>query len=89
MRSETCRANICDEETQSLINFVYLVGLRIYYKMIHGPYNIKLSNTKTHGGFYLQFNIANSMLFFIHDSIYILVVSVFTISLLLLAFIFI
>ena len=22
-------------------NFVYLVGLHIYYKMIHGPYNIK------------------------------------------------
>ena len=22
-------------------HFVYLVGLHIYYKMIHGPYNIK------------------------------------------------
>ena len=29
-------------KTQSLENFVYLVGLHIYYKMIHGPYNIKL-----------------------------------------------
>ena len=28
-------------KTQSLKNFVYLVGLHIYYKMIHGPYNIK------------------------------------------------
>ena len=42
MRSETCRANIYDEWTQPLKNFVYLVGLHIYYKMIHGPYNIKL-----------------------------------------------
>ena len=23
-------------------HIVYLVGLHIYYKMIHGPYNIKL-----------------------------------------------
>ena len=29
-------------KTQSLRNFVYLVGLHIFYKMIHGPYNIKL-----------------------------------------------
>ena len=29
-------------KTQSLKNFVYLVGLHVYYKMIHGPYNIKL-----------------------------------------------
>ena len=29
-------------ETQSLEKFVYLVGLHIYYKMIHGPYSIKL-----------------------------------------------
>ena len=29
-------------KTQSLKDFVYLVGLHIYYKMIHGPYNIKL-----------------------------------------------
>ena len=28
-------------KTQSLKNFVYLVGLHIYYKMIHAPYNIK------------------------------------------------
>ena len=28
-------------KTQSLKNFVYLVGLHIYYKMIHGPYNIE------------------------------------------------
>ena len=27
---ETCRANICDEYTQSLKKFVYLVGLHIY-----------------------------------------------------------
>ena len=26
-----------------LQHFVYLVGLHIYYKMIHGPYNIKLN----------------------------------------------
>ena len=31
-------------KTQSLKNFVYLVGLHIYYKMIHGPYNIKHLN---------------------------------------------
>ena len=30
-------------KTQSLKNFVYLVGPYIYYKMIHGPYNIKLT----------------------------------------------
>ena len=29
-------------KTQSLKNFVYLVGLHIYYNMIHGPYSIKL-----------------------------------------------
>ena len=29
-------------KTQSLKNYVYLVELHIYYKMIHGPYNIKL-----------------------------------------------
>ena len=29
-------------KTQSLENFVYLVGLHIYYKMIHGPYNINV-----------------------------------------------
>ena len=28
-------------KTQSLKNFVYLVGLHIYYEMIHGPYSIK------------------------------------------------
>ena len=31
-------------KTLSLSNIVYLVGLHIYYKMIHGPYNIKISN---------------------------------------------
>ena len=25
-------------------HFVYLVGLHIYYKMIHGPYNVKLNS---------------------------------------------
>ena len=30
-------------KTYSLKHFVYLVGLHIYYKMIHGPYNVKLS----------------------------------------------
>ena len=29
-------------KTHSLKHFVYLVGLHIYYKMTHGPYNIKL-----------------------------------------------
>ena len=29
-------------KTHSLTHFVYLVGLYIYYKMIHGHYNIKL-----------------------------------------------
>ena len=29
-------------KTQSVENFVYLVGLHIYYKMIHGPYNISI-----------------------------------------------
>jgi hypothetical protein len=33
-------------KTHSLKHSVYLVGLHIYYKMIHGPYNIKL-NTYT------------------------------------------
>ena len=28
-------------KTESVENFVYLVGLRIYYKMIHGPYSVK------------------------------------------------
>ena len=28
-------------KTPSLKHFVYLVGLHIYYKMIHGPYSIK------------------------------------------------
>ena len=37
-----------EQDTQSVLmseviqHFVYLVGLHIYYKMIHGPYNIKL-----------------------------------------------
>jgi hypothetical protein len=30
-------------KTQSLKNIVYLVGLHIYYKMTHGPCNIKLT----------------------------------------------
>ena len=30
-------------KTQSFENFGYLVGLHIYYKMIHGPYDIKLT----------------------------------------------
>ena len=29
-------------KTHSLKHFVYLVGLHIYYKMIHGPYSIKV-----------------------------------------------
>ena len=29
-------------KTHSFKHFVYLVGLHIYYKMIHGPYNIKV-----------------------------------------------
>ena len=29
-------------KTHSLKHFVYLVGLHIYYKMIHGPYNLKI-----------------------------------------------
>ena len=28
-------------KTQLLKRLLYLVGLHIYYKMIHGPYNIK------------------------------------------------
>ena len=32
-------------KTHSLKHLVYLVGLRIYYKMIHGPYNINVSGT--------------------------------------------
>ena len=35
-------ANISAEQTHLLKHFVYLVGLHIYYKMRHGPYNIKL-----------------------------------------------
>ena len=38
-------------KTQSLKNFVYLVGLHIYYKMIHGPYNIKYRNLQWSGLF--------------------------------------
>ena len=30
-------------KTQSSENFVYLVGLHVYYKMIHGPYNTKFT----------------------------------------------
>ena len=30
-------------KTQSLKNLVYLVGLHIYYKMIHAHYKIKLA----------------------------------------------
>ena len=29
-------------KTRSLKNSVYLVGLHMYYKMVHGPYNVKL-----------------------------------------------
>ena len=29
-------------------NFVYLVGLHIYYKMIHGSYNIKVKYVNRH-----------------------------------------
>ena len=42
MRSGTFRANINVDKTYSLEHFVYLVGLHIYYKMVHGPYNNKL-----------------------------------------------
>ena len=35
-------------KTQSLKNFVHLVGLHIYYKTIHAPYNIKFINWVTH-----------------------------------------
>ena len=45
MRSETCRANISAEKTYSLNHTMYLVGLYIYYKMIHGPYNVKLTTS--------------------------------------------
>ena len=34
VRSETCRANIRDEQTHSLTHFVYLVGLHMYYQCI-------------------------------------------------------
>ena len=30
-------------KTHSLNHIVHLVGLHIYYKMIHGPYNVKLT----------------------------------------------
>ena len=30
-------------KTQSLENFVFLVGLHVYYSMIHGPYNIEVA----------------------------------------------
>ena len=30
VRSETCRANICDEQTHSLKHSVYPVGLHVY-----------------------------------------------------------
>ena len=47
VRSETCRANIRDEQTHSLKHLMYLAGLHIYYKMIQGPYNIKLTALNT------------------------------------------
>ena len=34
-------------KTHSLNHIVYLVGLHIYYKMIHGPYNIKSESVFT------------------------------------------
>ena len=34
-------------KTYSLKHFVYLVGLHIYYKMIHGPYNVTLMTKLT------------------------------------------
>ena len=43
-------------KTQSLKNFLYLVGLHVYYKMIHGPYNIKLILS--------QFNLKSHAIFF-------------------------
>ena len=43
MRSETCRAKLkCWLKLIHWDHIVYLVGLHIYYKMIHGPYNVKL-----------------------------------------------
>ena len=50
MRSETCRAN-----KKGLLKLthedhtVYLVGLHVYYKMIHGPYNVKTPVSIPHG----------------------------------------
>ena len=42
MRSETCRAKLkCWLKLIHCDHTVYFVGLHIYYKMIHGLYNIK------------------------------------------------
>ena len=43
-------------KTQSLKNFVYLIGLRIYYKMIHGPYNIKFEGLALHPNIFTVFS---------------------------------
>ena len=42
LRSKHVQLTYVMNKTQSLKHFVYLVGLHMYYKMIHGPYNIKL-----------------------------------------------
>ena len=35
-------------KTHSLKHFVYLVGMHIYYRMIHGPYNVKFMSKCFH-----------------------------------------
>ena len=35
-------------KTYSLNHIVYLVGLHVYYKMIHDPYNVKLKRMGSH-----------------------------------------
>ena len=66
--------------------FVYLVGLHIYYKMIHGPYNIKLITAQQAKIIHMYENIKmklckciaaiwfNKTLFILLDCIYITVI---------------
>ena len=41
---------------------MYLVGLDVYYKMIHGPYNIKLSSVVSTGE--VSFSVNTNLLYF-------------------------
>ena len=48
-------------KTYSLNHIVYLVGLHIYYKMIHGPYNVKTEDDYTDEKFSVHWNVWKNM----------------------------